>query len=74
MRSTNTADHRSQCDTFSRSAEAVFELSMRFADPFKQSENISDQEKAEAERLMFLELTQGSCPASPNTVFLKNFH
>jgi hypothetical protein len=50
-----------QCDTFSRSSDAVFELSMRFAEPFKQSENISDEEKAEAERLMFLELTQGPC-------------
>jgi hypothetical protein len=32
---------------------------MRFAEPFKQSENISEKEKAENERLMFLELTQG---------------
>jgi hypothetical protein len=48
-----------QCDTFSRSTDAVFELSMRFAEPFKQSENMSDKEKAENERLMFLELTQG---------------
>jgi hypothetical protein len=31
---------------------------MRFAEPFKQSENMSDKEKAENERLMFLELTQ----------------
>lgn len=49
-----------QCDTFSRSAEAVFELSMRFADPFKISENLDAAEKLEAERLMFLELTQGA--------------
>lgn len=54
------ADNHSKCDTFSRSAEAVFELSMRFAEPFKQPENISDQERTEAERLMFLELSQGS--------------
>ena len=54
------ANHHSQCDTFSRSSEAVFELSMRFAEPFKQSENITDQERTEAERLMFLELSQGS--------------
>lgn len=66
---TNAADHHSQCDTFSRSAEAVFELSMRFAEPFKQPENISDQERTEAERLMFLELTQGLCVTSPNTFF-----
>lgn len=66
---TNTTDGHSQCDTFSRSAEAVFELSMRFAEPFKQSENISDQEKTEAERLMFLELTQGLCLTFLNTLF-----
>ncbi|EIW86973.1 DUF89-domain-containing protein [Coniophora puteana RWD-64-598 SS2] len=50
--------YRQKCDTFSRSADAVFELSMRFAEPFKQAENLSDAERAEAERLMFLELTQ----------------
>lgn len=48
-----------QCDTFSRSKDAVFELSLRFADPFKISEKLSPAEKLEAERLMFLELTQG---------------
>lgn len=48
-----------QCDTFSRSSDAVFELSMRFVEPFTQSPNLSDAEKLEAERLMFLELTQG---------------
>lgn len=42
---------------------------MRFAEPFKQPENISDQEKIEAERLMFLELTQGLCLTSQNTLF-----
>ncbi|KAG6879571.1 hypothetical protein C0992_001398 [Termitomyces sp. T32_za158] len=46
------------CDTFSRSADAVFELSMRFAEPFKLSEALSPEERLEAERLMFLELTQ----------------
>ncbi|KAL0576714.1 Hairy/enhancer-of-split with YRPW motif protein 2 [Marasmius crinis-equi] len=50
--------YRQKCDTFSRSAEAVFELSMRFAEPFTLAENLSDEEKLEAERLMFLELTQ----------------
>lgn len=50
----------SKCDTFSRSADAVFELSMRFAEPFKISEDLSPEEKLEAERLMFLELTQGN--------------
>ncbi|KAL1737819.1 hypothetical protein HDZ31DRAFT_13603, partial [Schizophyllum fasciatum] len=49
---------RQKCDTFSRSNDAVFELSMRFAEPFKIAENLSDAEKLEAERLMFLELTQ----------------
>jgi hypothetical protein len=47
-----------QCDTFSRSSEAVFELSMRFADPFKLDKH-TEAERPEAERLMFLELTQG---------------
>lgn len=37
---------------------------MRFAEPFKQSENISANEKAENERLMFLELTQGNDTAA----------
>lgn len=37
---------------------------MRFAEPFKQSENISANEKAENERLMFLELTQGDDTAA----------
>ncbi|KAH7886049.1 hypothetical protein F5I97DRAFT_2025412 [Phlebopus sp. FC_14] len=50
--------YRQKCDTFSRSADAVFELSMRFAEPFKHCDNVSDNEKLEAERLMFLELTQ----------------
>ncbi|KAG6813212.1 hypothetical protein H0H92_013099 [Tricholoma furcatifolium] len=50
--------YRQKCDTFSRSSDAVFELSMRFAEPFKISQNISAEERLEAERLMFLELTQ----------------
>ena len=32
---------------------------MRFAEPFHLSPNVSDEEKLEKERLMFLELTQG---------------
>lgn len=48
----------SQCDTFSRSSEAVFELSMRFAEPFAYKPDQTPEEKLEAERLMFLELTQ----------------
>lgn len=32
---------------------------MRFAEPFKLPEAFSPEERLEAERLMFLELTQG---------------
>ncbi|KIJ53819.1 hypothetical protein M422DRAFT_154437 [Sphaerobolus stellatus SS14] len=42
---------RQKCDTFSRSADAVFELSSRFANPVTI-------DNAEKERLMFLELAQ----------------
>lgn len=49
----------SQCDTFSRSADAVLELSMRFAEPFKLSSQPFAGEALDAERLMFMELTQG---------------
>ncbi|KAF8750438.1 hypothetical protein RHS01_09246 [Rhizoctonia solani] len=46
---------RQKCDTFSRSSQAVFELSTRFATPF----SIPDASKeAETVRLMFRELTQ----------------
>ena len=55
-------------DTFSRSADAVFELSMRFAEPFRSTEGLSPEEKLEAERLMFLELTQGDCLFSLNQI------
>jgi hypothetical protein len=48
-----------QCDTSSRSKDAVFELTLRFADPFKILERLSHTEELEAERLMFLELSQG---------------
>ena len=51
-----------QCDTFSRSAQAVFELSTRVVEPWKYAsghpESVSESEILEAERLMFLELTQ----------------
>ncbi|KAH8120039.1 DUF89-domain-containing protein [Phellopilus nigrolimitatus] len=53
---------RQKCDTFSRSAEAVFELSTRFVEPWKYAEAHGDittsEQILEAERLMFLELTQ----------------
>ncbi|GAA5903195.1 damage-control phosphatase ARMT1 family protein [Sporobolomyces salmoneus] len=47
---------RQKCDTFSRSSDAVFELSLRFAEPFKHDADESKQ--LEAKRLMFHELTQ----------------
>ncbi|GAA5881656.1 hypothetical protein JCM16303_005530 [Sporobolomyces ruberrimus] len=47
---------RQKCDTFSRSSDAVFELSLRFAEPFKHDSDASKQ--LEAKRLMFHELTQ----------------
>lgn len=34
---------------------------MRFAEPFKLAGDLSPEEKLEAERLVFMELTQGSC-------------
>ncbi|PSR71076.1 hypothetical protein PHLCEN_2v13045 [Hermanssonia centrifuga] len=49
---------RQKCDTFSRSTDAVFELSMRFVEPFKHAPNLTDNEQLEKERLMFMELTQ----------------
>ncbi|KAI0081072.1 DUF89-domain-containing protein [Panus rudis PR-1116 ss-1] len=49
---------RQKCDTFSRSTDAVFELSSRFAEPFQHKQGLSDKEKLEAERLMFIELSQ----------------
>ena len=50
-----------QCDTFSRSSDAVFELSMRLAEPFTHEEGLSLAEKTEAEILMFHELSQSGC-------------
>ncbi|KAJ4472595.1 hypothetical protein C8J55DRAFT_520504 [Lentinula edodes] len=50
--------YRQKCDTFSRSSDAVFELSLRFAEPFAIADKLSAEEKLEAEGLMFLELTQ----------------
>ena len=56
------ADQSIQCDTFSRSTDAVFELSMRFAEPFRhdvqKNPRMTEDEKLEAERLMFHELAQ----------------
>jgi len=41
---------------------------MRFAEPFRSTEGLSPEEKLEAERLMFLELTQGDCLFSLNQI------
>ncbi|EKM61692.1 uncharacterized protein PHACADRAFT_84548 [Phanerochaete carnosa HHB-10118-sp] len=52
---------RQKCDTFSRSSDAVFELSMRFAEPFQHDltkKPMSQSEMLEAEKLVFHELTQ----------------
>ncbi|TCD63178.1 hypothetical protein EIP91_005875 [Steccherinum ochraceum] len=49
---------RQKCDTFSRSNDAVFELSTRFCEPFKQDSKQSSADNLESLRLMFLELTQ----------------
>ena len=47
-----------ECDTFSRSSDAVFELSLRFAKPWEQDKSLSPEQALEAKRLMFHELTQ----------------
>ena len=49
---------RQKCDTFARSSEAVFELSTRFALPFKLAQNLSAAEELGTRRAMFCELTQ----------------
>ncbi|CED85184.1 Uncharacterized conserved protein [Phaffia rhodozyma] len=49
---------RQKCDTFARSADAVFELSTRFSSPFEYEEGMSEEEKKKARKLLFLELTQ----------------
>lgn len=47
-----------QCETFSRSGQAVFELSLRFAEVFKAEEGASEEKKEAARKLLFVELTQ----------------
>ncbi|WVF68552.1 hypothetical protein IAT40_003320 [Kwoniella sp. CBS 6097] len=49
---------RQKCDTFSRSSQAVFELSQRFAEPHKGNADLSPEAKLEKDKLLFLELTQ----------------
>ena len=50
---------RQKCDTFSRSSQAVFELSTRFSAPQPEDKNLDAKAKTEKARLLFLELTQG---------------
>ena len=52
----------SKCDTFSRSQDAVFELSMRFAEASVLPPGLDEQAAAEKEHLMFHELTQSPSP------------
>lgn len=47
---------------------------MRFVEPFALAEGISAEEKLEAERLTFLELTQGEHPSSRLTSTLISDH
>jgi len=49
---------RQKCDTFARSSDAVFELSTRFAQPWKIPEGLSEEAVEAARRAIFLELTQ----------------
>jgi len=57
-----------KCDTFSRSRDAVFELSMRFAEVNQLPAELDEQTITEKERLMFHELTQ-----SPSSCLLTEF-
>lgn len=50
---------RQKCDTFSRSNQAVFELSQRFSESQTIDANLSEEEQLEKKKLLFLELTQG---------------
>ena len=50
---------RQKCDTFSRSSQAVFELSMRFSAPQPAEANLSEDARREKNKLIFHELSQG---------------
>lgn len=54
---------RQKCDTFSRSSQAVFELSTRFHEPAQVVGSAADQ--AKKNRLIFLELTQSELSPQP---------
>ena len=49
---------RQKCDTFSRSNQAVFELSTRFSEPQPVDKSLSEEARKEKDKLLFLELTQ----------------
>jgi len=49
---------RQKCDTFSRSSQAVFELSTRFSQPHETEKNLSAEEQMTKTKLLFHELTQ----------------
>jgi len=49
---------RQKCDTFSRSNQAVFELSQRFSQPHDLLASLGPEEKKEKLKLVFHELTQ----------------
>jgi hypothetical protein len=47
-----------ECETFSRSGDAVFELSTRFVEPFVIDSKLSPEMQLDAKKLLFHELTQ----------------
>lgn len=49
---------RQKCDTFSRSSQAVFELSTRFSTPQPVDKELSADAQLEKNKLLFHELTQ----------------
>lgn len=51
---------RQKCDTFSRSSQAVFELSTRFSQPHETEKGLSAEEQKSKTKLLFHELTQGA--------------
>ena len=63
---------RQKCDTFSRSADAVFELSTRFSTPFSfdYEKGLSTEAKLKQRELVFRELTQGKLVHLPDDPLL----
>lgn len=49
-----------ECETFSRSGDAVFELAMRLAEPYIDDPKLSPELQLAARGLVFHELTQVS--------------